>query len=317
MNTKFSVIIPVYNTYKYINECVDSVLNQSYKNFEIILINDGSTDNSLEICRKYESQTDQIIMLTKQNEGLSATRNLGIDVSQGDYIIFLDSDDYIERDSLLKFSEIIEKTNAEVIAGYSYHVEPNGKKERGNKILYGVDGLVSGIDFFRQSLYRNSLRVAAQYYICQKNFIKRENLRFKVGIYHEDELWTPILLSKANKVVDLKYFFYNYRLGNNQSITRDLSKKNIRAVDRITVAHELSHYFSDFSGNDFDSFKDNIAAQYMYAVYDGNLINGELISVDRFFPIRHARTFKYIIKSLLFAVSPKIACKCRRMKRRK
>ena len=94
MKTLFSVIIPIYNVEKYINDCIDSVLQQDYKNIEIILINDGSKDNSQLICEKKVKEDSRIRLINKQNGGLSSARNVGLDNSTGDYILFLDGDDY-------------------------------------------------------------------------------------------------------------------------------------------------------------------------------------------------------------------------------
>ena len=90
-----SIIIPVYNTSKYLHRCLDSILNQTFCDFELILINDGSTDNSLEILREYEAKDSRIVVIDKPNEGVSSARNQGIEIAQGEYIMFCDSDDYV------------------------------------------------------------------------------------------------------------------------------------------------------------------------------------------------------------------------------
>ena len=99
---KISVVIPVYNTQNYLNECIDSVLNQSFKDFEIICINDGSTDNSLSILSDYEVSDERIKVISQQNRGLGASRNEGLKLAQGEYVLFLDSDDYLTPDALEK-----------------------------------------------------------------------------------------------------------------------------------------------------------------------------------------------------------------------
>lgn len=121
------------------------------------------------------------------------------------------------------------------------------------------------------------------------------------------------MLSYAKSVYDLKFYFYNYRISNEQSITRDPTKKQKRATDRMIISKELSIYFSKFKDKKYNCFFDNIAAQYMYAVYDGNLLDGGF-KVDRKFPLKHAKSRKYIGKSLIFAFSPKIACLLRKYK---
>ena len=97
---KISIIIPVYNVEKYLKTCLDSVINQTYQNLEIILVNDGSTDNSGKICEEYKRTNSRIILIHKKNEGLSAARNTGLGIATGEYISFLDSDDYISNDML-------------------------------------------------------------------------------------------------------------------------------------------------------------------------------------------------------------------------
>ena len=97
---KISIIVPVYNAQKYLKKCIDSIINQTYKNIEILLINDGSKDKSLKICKEYEKKDSRIIVIDKQNKGVSNTRNVGIKKSTGDYIVFIDSDDCFELDAI-------------------------------------------------------------------------------------------------------------------------------------------------------------------------------------------------------------------------
>lgn len=106
---KFSIIVPVYNVEKYLNNCIESLLNQKFDNFEIILVNDGSTDKSGLMCDNYASTNKNISVIHKDNGGLSDARNIGIANAKGEYIIFVDSDDFIEPESLKKFNELIEK----------------------------------------------------------------------------------------------------------------------------------------------------------------------------------------------------------------
>ena len=94
MDKVLSVIVPIYNTEKYLNRCVDSIINQTYKDLEVILVNDGSTDGSLAICREYEKKDVRVKVVNKENGGLSSARNAGLDVSSGDYVTFVDSDDF-------------------------------------------------------------------------------------------------------------------------------------------------------------------------------------------------------------------------------
>ena len=114
MENLISVIVPVYNVEKYLDKCINSLINQSYNNLEIILIDDGSTDNCGEICDKYALKDNRIKVIHKKNEGLSAARNLGISISKGDYIIFIDSDDWVDKEILLKLLNLIKKYNSDI-----------------------------------------------------------------------------------------------------------------------------------------------------------------------------------------------------------
>lgn len=121
MNNTISIIIPVYNSEKYLNECIKSLLVQSYKKIQIILINDGSTDSSPDICEKYAREDGRIIYISQKNKGVSATRNAGLKAATGSYVMFVDSDDYLPADALENFLEIMHKKNVDVVVG-SYSI---------------------------------------------------------------------------------------------------------------------------------------------------------------------------------------------------
>ena len=120
---KFSVIVPIYNVEQYLPFCIESVLNQSFKDFELILVNDGSTDNSLSVCKKYADKDSRIVVVDQENKWLSGARNSGIKLAKGDYLIFIDGDDAIKQDALFKINQ---KTNECNFIGYYYtHINEN------------------------------------------------------------------------------------------------------------------------------------------------------------------------------------------------
>lgn len=120
MEKKVSIIIPVYNTQKYLKRCINSIIDQTYSNLEIFLINDGSTDNSLEICKEYEKIDERIFIISGENHGVSYARNIGIRKATGEYLYFADSDDYLETDAIEKMIQGFEKADCElIIAGYN------------------------------------------------------------------------------------------------------------------------------------------------------------------------------------------------------
>lgn len=113
-NELISVIVPIYNTSKYLSKCIDSIINQTYKNLEIILVNDGSTDNSLDICNKYKLIDSRIIIINKDNGGLSSAKNIGLDNHKGRYIAFIDSDDYVDNNFIGELYNNLISTNSDI-----------------------------------------------------------------------------------------------------------------------------------------------------------------------------------------------------------
>ena len=116
-NPTVSVIIPVYNAQEGIKQCLDSLLNQSFTDFEIILLNDGSTDNSLEVIKKYAADNDFIRVIDKENEGVAKTRNKGIQLANGKYIVFIDNDDFVDSDYLERFYNEIDQEQLDIVLG--------------------------------------------------------------------------------------------------------------------------------------------------------------------------------------------------------
>ena len=127
---KYSVIVPIYNREKSIKKCVDSILRQSEKDFELILVDDGSTDNSLNICKDFEKTDNRIIVIHKENGGVSSARNAGIDVARGKYVVFVDSDDYVDNNYL----DVFDKSNADFKISGVIRVNEKRKLSIKNKI---------------------------------------------------------------------------------------------------------------------------------------------------------------------------------------
>lgn len=130
MNYKVSIIVPIYNVQKYIYKCIDSILSQTYKNLEIILVDDGSPDNCGKICDEYASKDNRIIVVHTKNGGLSAARNVGLNKSTGNFIIFVDSDDYLENSAIEDCLNYIKTNNCDILIFNWYNVYLN------NQLMY-------------------------------------------------------------------------------------------------------------------------------------------------------------------------------------
>ena len=209
MSKLISVIIPVYQAEKYVKRCLDSVLNQTYKNLEIILINDGSTDKSVEIIESYAKSDDRITLLHQENQGAGAARNLGLEIAKGDYIGFVDSDDWIERDMYEYLFNIAERENADIAACDFYSVVGKNEKEKKAEIekieCMDYDALMKF--FFR-------INGEKSFYAVWNMLYKREiigSCRFPEGKITEDLLFNYFVYCNCKKYVlsnQKKYYYF-------------------------------------------------------------------------------------------------------------
>lgn len=189
---KVSIVIPVYNVEAYLVECIESVLNQTYQDFEIILIDDGSKDSSGEICDQYVEKDKRIQVIHQANGGLSAARNRGLEAATGKYIYFFDSDDIIVPQTLELLTEMAEKDKAEVVffdaEVFFTDCDPDPKVyryERSRKYLSA-----SGREMLITLLQTDEYRTAVPLMLFKREYLKSNQLKFKEGILHEDELFT-------------------------------------------------------------------------------------------------------------------------------
>lgn len=212
---KVSVIIPVYNVDQYLRHCLESVVFQSYSNKEIILINDGSTDCSQEICEEYVRRYPFIRLINKENEGLSEARNVGILHATGDYVMFLDSDDYWQTDFLSDLVEIIHQNNKVEYIFFPYQYYYQQRKiyvkaplsiERSE--LIGKNG-VECLNYILK--HNGDFKWFAWSGIVKKSFLLKHELFFMKGRKYEDALWTPYLFLKATCIDYYDNPIYVYR----------------------------------------------------------------------------------------------------------
>lgn len=224
-----SVIIPVYNVEKYLNQCINSVLNQGVKDIEIILINDGSTDNSGKICDEYAIKDNRIKVIHKENGGLSDARNSGINLAKGKYLLFLDSDDYWMEDSLFKIYDIAKKdTDIVFLTAAKFFDKSNiiedtfeclDKDKIKNKTKEQVFNYLAQTDKFP---------VSACTKLIKRDLIVENQLFFEKGLLSEDIDWSTRLLLKANTFDVCDVDFYVYRKQRDESITDSIKLKNVK-----------------------------------------------------------------------------------------
>lgn len=229
---KLSIVIPVYNVEKYIEKCLNSCVNQdlSKDDYEIIVVNDGSPDNSLSIVNEIAKAHSNIIIIDQKNQGLSGARNNGLKQAKGDYVWFVDSDDWIENNCLGKVAKKIE--GHDVLAIDYIYAYDNATRNR--TVCYKMTGALPGKDFLLQGY-----RVPAQMYVFRRLFLIENELHFYLGAYHEDTEFTPRALYLAKSVCYLNapvYYFYKRP----NSITTMPNPK--RAFDCIIVSTSLNTF---------------------------------------------------------------------------
>ena len=239
-NNKISVIVSVYNTEKYVEKCIESILNQTYSNLELILIEDKSTDHSLEILRKYKERKNVVLIENPQNRGLSYSRNIGLKNSSGDYIGYIDSDDYIEPDYYEKLYEALIKNKADIaVCDMKLYYE----KTKTFQINRGCDGNKT-IDFIN-----NGLAASA----CNKLFKRQiiEKYPFAEGKVNEDIAVVVPALLEAKKIqyVPDVYYYYVQRENSIQNSAFSEKRFDIFAGIDSTLKRISDH-------EDFELYKD-------------------------------------------------------------
>lgn len=205
MQEKVSVIVPVYKVEKYLDRCVQSIINQTYKNLEIILVDDGSPDNCPKMCDDYSKKDNRIIVIHKQNGGLSDARNFGLDIATGDYITFVDSDDFLSINFIEKLVELSKKYNAEIVScgiqRFKDRLIENNEEIKIN--TYTKNDAI--INSFKTNFY--------EFVVAWGKLYKKEifnDLRYPVGKIHEDEFICHRIFDKINKFVTTSEKLYYY-----------------------------------------------------------------------------------------------------------
>ncbi|MEE0887750.1 MAG: glycosyltransferase [Candidatus Saccharimonadaceae bacterium] len=238
-----SIIIPVYNTAKFLPRCLDSVIRQTYRNLEIIIVDDGSTDNSYDIAKQYTQKDPRIKLIHQKNQGLSGARNTGITKSTGTYLTFIDSDDEIKPTFTEKLLTALQKNNAGISICSFKEVYPNGKNTHfSNNYPAKIYDAKSAL---QAMLQENGFMLSATMKLFPKAYFK--NIRFPVGRLHEDVGTTYKLIMQADKTSFIPDELYIYHHHNNSIV----SAKNFdpHKLDIITLTdqmcNDIDHKYPD------------------------------------------------------------------------
>ena len=222
---KVSIIIPVYNSEKYIGRCLDSIINQTYKNLEIICLNDGSKDKSIDVLNEYKKKDKRIVIVDKQNEGVSKTRNKGIKIATGDYIMFCDNDDYFDKDYVEIYVKAMLKYDADVIMGG--YKRPNSK----GKILINYS-LKEG------KLNKELIKITAPWAkLFKRDYIVKNNIEFLPNNLGEDFYFNIQALIMSEKVYRISYVGYNWYY--NEESVSNTTQKSFEKADIFNLLNNI------------------------------------------------------------------------------
>lgn len=227
---KLSIIVPVYNVEKYVEKAIESILNQDFKDLEIIIIDDGSTDNSATIINKYDNYKNCKI-IHKENAGLGAARNTGLREASGEYIMFLDSDDFLEHNSISKIYASVKEDDLDVLQCSYRHVNEYGDYIGGEDIISSTN-VMSGDEWIKNG----NISYGACFCIYRHEFLFDNNLEFMEGVLHEDMDFTLRATYLAKRIRSWNYSFYNYLI-RPSSITTEKSIK--RCTDFYIIANHV------------------------------------------------------------------------------
>lgn len=263
----FSIIIAAYNAEKYIKKCLDSLLDQQLLDYEIIVVNDGSTDRTGDICDHYAKDNFKINIIHQSNTGVSGARNRGLDNAVGQYILFVDADDTINK-VLHHIEKVFYDTKCEVVALSGVMYTTKGKKQI--KVGGTVNRLFTPKEYIINARSNNEYIEINNLYSYKRSFLEENNLRYMVGVIHEDMEFIPRALLSATKIYVSDIQFYNY-YRRVESITLQKNQKK-NASDIIKIIIGLKKEFKDIKDEELKFWLDDLLiSYYLSAIYRGDL----------------------------------------------
>lgn len=271
MSVKISLIIPIYNVEKYLPECLDSCINQTLENIEIICINDCSPDNSLSIINEYKQRDTRIKLINhKTNMGLGAARNTGLKYAHGEYVWFVDSDDFIEKEACQLLYDTASKNHVDILLFQLKTFYDNLDKR-----IYIEDSYYNDLPKNKNlnlrifNNFEGNIPVSACSYLSRRDFILHYN--FRSGVYFEDTDFTPILLNEAENIRSITYSAYNRRITPGSITQTEMSEKKYR--DKFEVVKALYKYISTHNiqkGSYIDKFSKGYSEYVFKEIQNSN-----------------------------------------------
>lgn len=296
-----SIIVPIYNVERYLPTCVESLVNQTYQNIEIVLVDDGSPDNCPALCDEYAQIDNRVRVIHKANGGLSDARNAGLVEASGEYILFVDSDDYIESDTCERFAERI-TDGVDILIGDAIveggkcnlkHIEPS------ETVVY------TGVDYLKHAMQECKAPMAVWLNVYRREFLLEHSLYFKKGILHEDEQFTPRVLMSARSVVVTGIVFYHYVIRDNSIMSRKDKRQN--AENMLSTMYEFDELLRSNPDTRLRKLiQDSLVAKYLKLYQTGNLKRFGKEYLPKRLLLRNSHRIDTKLKVLLVCISPRL-----------
>ncbi len=306
-DVSISIIVPIYNVEKELPRCVESLIGQTHKNLEIILVDDGSPDNCPAMCDEYAKKDSRIRVIHKENGGLSDARNAGILAATGKWLLYVDSDDYIEADSCEKLLSVAEREDVDFVQGayeaISYANECRKTKVYRCSIPHAGNDIYQAREFLIYSIKHDEVVFSAWCRLYRRDFVLSNNLLYAKGLLFEDLQLFPFLFFAAKKIAYIDYPFYKYFLRESSIIQSKPNERKRKST--IKIFNEMKAMFDNLDDLELQTwcYRLLIRNYIPRAMCDG--IHGwQIPGVNFFFALRYAVNLKDFIKVFGFTFAP-------------
>jgi len=301
---KISIIVPVYKVENVLPRCVESLINQTYKNIEIILVDDGSPDNCPIICDEYAKKDKRIQVIHRENGGLSEARNSGLASVSGQYILFVDSDDYIELDTCEKFIDALKDDMPDIVVGD--YIE-----ERENKAIPHVhkeietEKLYSAESYLQKAIDNEEMRIEAWLNLYKTSFWKGNGFLFRKNILHEDMQLMPQVFLSAKQIQYVNHPFYHYIIREGSIMNQNNREKRYQNVMEIYSEWKvlIDRIKNETLKATFSCF---LAKCFMCSCAQLKVKKPDYSIISKKYLLKYSKNKKELLKAILFIVSPRI-----------
>ena len=305
---RFSIIVPIYNVGEYLKKCVESLEQQNFESYEILLVDDGSIDGSGGICDSLARAQTKVKVFHEKNKGVSAARNCGLKNAKGEYILFMDGDDYVEPDFCSELDRILKEHENPEIAVYGATEEDGKHQKELNPSEIRENRVVSGHDYLLLCYQENHLSNTVWTYAWKKDFLESHDLRFVEGILHEDVEFIPRALLQAKRLVRADIRPYHYCVRSNSISTQRHTEKNIK--DLFWVLAQQQQLAKQQEPELRRWMKNGILNSYLNMVQEARIYRPEYRSYfKKRFMWGKAATIKNHMRVGLCTISPWLYCK--------